>query len=162
VHTSAKACLSWVSVVSRWHNNIILLWQCLLLHALHCSVAQCSRLTPLSLSPNSDESGKQSLYPDGDPDHHQNLIICSSAHCQPSLQILCQSIQKFFCAKLLTNRQTNNNENITFLGRGENSKNFPSPTLLFTNMFKHDFTVQRRNQTCKLQNSNYLYQSCNI
>jgi len=23
----------------------------------------------------SDESGKQSLYPDGDPDRHQNLII---------------------------------------------------------------------------------------
>jgi len=34
---------------------------------------------PLSVSPNSDEFRKQSLYPDGDPDHHQNLIICSLA-----------------------------------------------------------------------------------
>jgi len=25
--------------------------------------------------PNADESGKQSLYADSDPDHHQNLII---------------------------------------------------------------------------------------
>jgi len=33
----------------------------------------------LSICPNSDESGKQSLYPDGDPDRHQNLIICSLA-----------------------------------------------------------------------------------
>jgi len=40
-----------------------------------CSVAQRSRLIPLSVSPNSDESGKQSLYSDGDPDHHRNLII---------------------------------------------------------------------------------------
>jgi len=30
-----------------------------------------------------------------DPDHHQNLIICSLAHCQPSLKISCKSIQKF-------------------------------------------------------------------
>ena len=29
----------------------------------------------LSVSPNSDESGKQFLYPDGYPDRHQNLII---------------------------------------------------------------------------------------
>jgi len=30
---------------------------------------------------------KKSLYPDGDPDRHQNLITCSLAHCQPSLKI---------------------------------------------------------------------------
>ena len=41
-------------------------WRCVLVHAVHCSVAQRSRLTPLSVSPNGDESGKQSLYPDGD------------------------------------------------------------------------------------------------
>jgi len=42
-------------------------------HALHCGVAQRSRLIPLSVSPNSGESGKQSLYPDGDPDRHQKF-----------------------------------------------------------------------------------------
>jgi len=42
-------------------------------HALLFSVTQRTQLIPLSLSPNSDESGKQSLYPDGDPDRHQNL-----------------------------------------------------------------------------------------
>jgi len=47
-----------------------------------------------------------------DPDRHQNLIICSSAHCQPSLKVFCDGS---FCAKLLTNRQTNNDENITYL-----------------------------------------------
>jgi len=52
------------------------------LHAVHCSVAQRSRLILLSVFPNSDESGKQSLYLDGDPDLHQNLIVCSLAHCQ--------------------------------------------------------------------------------
>jgi len=30
-----------------------------------------------------------------DPDRHQNLIICSLAHCQPSLQISCKSVRKF-------------------------------------------------------------------
>jgi len=32
-------------------------------------------LMPLSVSPNSDESGKQSMCSDGDPDHNQNLIV---------------------------------------------------------------------------------------
>ena len=75
-----RGCLSWASDVMTSQ----LLWRCLLVHALHCSVAQRSRLTQLSVSPGSDESGKQSLFPDGDPDRRQNLIICSSAHCQPS------------------------------------------------------------------------------
>jgi len=35
---------------------------------------------PLSVSPNSDESGKQSLCPDGEPDRHQNLVTCSLAN----------------------------------------------------------------------------------
>jgi len=47
---------------------------------VHCSVAHRSWWIPLSVSPNSDESRKQSLYPDGDPDRHQNLIICSLDH----------------------------------------------------------------------------------
>jgi len=52
-------------------------------------------LDALSVSPNSDESEKQSLYPDGDPDRHQNLIACSLANCQPSLKISCKSVRKF-------------------------------------------------------------------
>ena len=50
-----------------------------------------------------------------DPDRHQNLIICSLSHCLSSLKISCKSISKFFCAKLLTDRQTTNDENITSL-----------------------------------------------
>jgi len=68
----------WEAGIAR---NYHLLWRCLLVHAMHCSVAQRSRLTQLSVSPNSDKSGKQSLYPDGHSDRHQNLIICSVAHC---------------------------------------------------------------------------------
>jgi len=93
-----------------------LLWRCLLVHAVHCSVAQHSRLIPLSVSPNSDESGKQSPYPDDDPDRHQNLTIWPIAnlpwkfHANPFGS---------FCAKLLTdrqtNKQTNNDENISSL-----------------------------------------------
>ena len=70
----------------------------------------------LSASPNSDESGKQSLYPGGDPDCHQNLIIRSLAHCQPSLKISCKSVWKFLCK--VANRQTdkkNNDENVSSL-----------------------------------------------
>jgi len=47
------------------------------------------------------------------PNCHRNLIICSLAHCQPSLEISCKYVQKFFCK--VANRQTNNNENITSL-----------------------------------------------
>ena len=59
---------------------------------------------PLSISPNSDEPGKQSLYPDGDPDRHQNLIACSLVHCQPFLKISCKSVWKFL--RKVANRQT--------------------------------------------------------
>jgi len=47
-----------------------------------------------------------------DPDHHQNLIICSLAHCQPSLKISCKSLPKLLrlVANRQTNRQTNNND----------------------------------------------------
>jgi len=61
-------------------------------------------LDALSVSPNSNESGKQSLCPDGDPDRHQNLIICSLAHCQPSLKISCKSVRKLL--RKVANRQT--------------------------------------------------------
>ena len=61
---------------------------------------------PYAESVRDDESGKQSLYPDGDRNRHQHLTVSSLAHCQPSLKISCKSVRKFFCAKLLTNKQT--------------------------------------------------------
>ena len=71
---------------------------------------------------NSDVSGKQSLYPDGDPDRHQNLPICSLTNCRPSLKISCKSVRKFLSEVAnrqktdnQTDRQTNNDENITSL-----------------------------------------------
>ena len=48
-----------------------------------------------------------------DPDLHQNLIICSLAHCQPSLKISrknCKSIRKFL--RKIAIRQTNNDDYI--------------------------------------------------
>jgi len=51
-HTSDKG---------RWRNDVIVAIPCLLVHVMHCSVAQRSRLIPLSVSPNSDESVKQTL-----------------------------------------------------------------------------------------------------
>jgi len=65
---------------------------------------QHSQLIALSISPNSDESRKQSLYPDGDPDCHQNLIVCLFAHCQHSLKISGKSIRKFL--HKVANQQT--------------------------------------------------------
>ena len=67
--------------------------------------------------PNSDESGKQSLYPEGDPDRHQNLITCSVAHCQPSLKISCKSVRKFLrkVANRETDIQTDNDDYISSL-----------------------------------------------
>jgi len=78
------------------------------MYALHCSVAQRSWLIPLSLSAKSDESGKQFLYSDGDRDHRQSLIVCSLAHCQPSLKFSCKSVRKFLCnvANKQTDKQT--------------------------------------------------------
>jgi len=95
-----RGCLSWAGDVMTSQ----LLWRCLLVHALHRSVAQRSRLIPVSVSPNSDESGKQSPYPDGDPDRHQNLIVCSPAHCEPSLKISCKSARKLL--RKVANKQT--------------------------------------------------------
>jgi len=60
--------------------------------------------TFVSPSTSSDESGKQSLYSDGDPDCHQNLIICSLARCQPSLKISCKSVWTFL--HKVANKQT--------------------------------------------------------
>ena len=80
--------------------------------ALQRRAAQSVDTVPLSVSPNSDESGKQSLYPDGDSDRHQYLII---AHFQPSLKISCQSARKSLCK--VANKETNNDENITILAK---------------------------------------------
>jgi len=100
-----RCCPSWLNLTClSWAGDIMtsqLLWRWLLVHAMHCSVAQRGRLITLSVYPNSDESGKQSLHPDGD------LIatkIWSFVHCQPSLQTPCQSVRKFF--RKVANRQT--------------------------------------------------------
>jgi len=49
------------------------------------------------------------------PDHHQNLINCSSANCQPSVKISCKSVLKFMrkVANRQTNRQTSNNDYVS-------------------------------------------------
>jgi len=67
-------------------------------------------------------------HPDPDSDSHQNLIICSVAHCQPSMKILCKSVPKFLCkdANRQTNRQTDKQTNkqrrlYNFFGRGKNA-----------------------------------------
>jgi len=74
---------------------------------------------PFSVSPNIDESRKQSLYPDVDPDRHQNLIFYSLAHCQPSLKISYKSVWKFLRKiankQTKTDRQTNNDDYISSL-----------------------------------------------
>jgi len=49
-----------------------------------------------------------------DPDLHQNLIICSLAHCQPSLKISCKAVQEYLCK--VANRQTND-DYISFLAQ---------------------------------------------
>jgi len=50
-----------------------------------------------------------------DPDSQQNLIVCSLVHCQPSLEISCKSVHNFFYPKLLTNRQTNKQQQLHIL-----------------------------------------------
>ena len=59
---------------------------------------------------NSDESGKQSLYPDGDSDRHQifNHLFTGPL---PTWNFHANPFGSF-CAKLLTGKQTDNDENI--------------------------------------------------
>ena len=45
----------------------------------------------------------------------QNLIICLLAHCQPSLKISCKSVWQFLCKVAQTDKQTNNDDNISSL-----------------------------------------------
>ena len=99
VHTSTKARL-----------NSVAIWQ----------ISMSSRFMSINHSPYLPivtNPEKQSLHPDGDLDRHQNLIICSLAHCQPSLKISCKYIWKFL--HKVVNRQTNNEES-NLLGRGNN------------------------------------------
>ena len=110
VHTSAKARLTSAAI-------------------RRISMNECP-LT-VSVSPNSDESGKQSPYPDGDTDRHQNLTMCSLAHCQPSLKFHANLFGSF-CAKLLTNRQTSHQRRLHILLEGGNKKQ-----LEFTSRHRH-------------------------
>jgi len=109
----------------RWRNDIIvaMAMPASACHALQRHAAQS--VIPLPVSPNSDKSGKQSLYPDGDVDFHQNVRICWLAHCQPSLKISCKSIWKFLCK--VANRHTDNDENITSLVEVKNRGRTTNP-----------------------------------
>jgi len=97
VHTSAK---------SQSCNDVIV--------SMAMPATACPALQHPAVSPNIDESGKQSLYPDGDPDRHQNLTSCSLVNCQPSLKFHAYLFGSF-CTMLLINKQTNNDENISSL-----------------------------------------------
>ena len=96
VHTSAKARLTSAAVGV-------------------CLISMSSRLVSVNHfmyhDPNSDESEKQSLYPDSDSDRHQNLIVYLTAHCQPSLKISCKSVRKFL--RKVANRQTDKQTSTT-------------------------------------------------
>jgi len=55
-----------------------------------------------------------------DPDCYQNLIISSSTHCQPSLNMTCKSFQKFLYK--VANGQTGRQQRLhNFLGRGKDT-----------------------------------------
>jgi len=57
-----------------------------------------------------------------DPDRHQNLIVCSVAHCQPSVKISCKSAWKFL--RKVANRQPNKQGRLDILlGGGNNNSN---------------------------------------
>jgi len=53
-----------------------------------------------------------------DPDRHQNLIVCSLAHCQPSLKISCKTVQQSL--HKVANRQTNKQRQLHILFGGCN------------------------------------------
>jgi len=46
-----------------------------------------------------------------DPDRHQNLIICSLAHCQPSRKFQANPFRSFFRKVSKSNRQRNRQTN---------------------------------------------------
>jgi len=73
--------------------------------------------------------------PDPYTDRHQNLTICSLAHCQPSLKTSYKSVPNFFCAKLLTDRQTDRQTN-----RQRNNDNYTSSLAAVINLVTVLFT----------------------
>ena len=74
----------------------------------NCSAVQ------LSLCCNGIKSGKRFLYPDGDPDRHQDLICCSSA----SQKISCTSVWKFL--RKVADKQTDKHQGKHILVGGGN------------------------------------------
>jgi len=91
-----------------------------------------------------------------DSDCHQNLTICLLVHCQPSLKISCKSVQKFFCEKLLTVKQTDRQRNggVIIIMRCVSEKNVPPLTCYnfdihdpITIIFGTSITKKVRNQT---------------
>ena len=85
------------------------------------------------------------------PDRHQNLIVCSLAHCQPSLEISYKSVRKFLhkVANRPTNRQTNNDDYITSLAEVINAAKrniyFIAAFILFYCTCANGFTVTASN-----------------
>ena len=63
------------------------------------------------MSPNSDESGKQSLYPGSEPDRHQNLITCSLHGPLPTFS---ENFMQILSARQ-TDNQTDNDDYISSL-----------------------------------------------
>jgi len=72
-------------------------------------------LTTFRIYANGDESGKQSMYPDGDPDRHRNLISCSLANLPWKFH---SNPFGSFCAKLQIGKQTNKQRKHILLGGG--------------------------------------------
>jgi len=62
--------------------------------------------------------------PDPCPDRHQNLIVRSSAHCQPTFSEYFMQIRLGVCAQLLTekNKQTNKQQRLRNLLGGDNNE----------------------------------------
>jgi len=87
----------------------------------HQSRHLANQYKSMPVYPSSDESGKQSLHPDGDRNRHQHLTSCSLAHCQPSLNISRKSVRKSLRTVgsnqtgKCTDKQTNNDDYITSL-----------------------------------------------
>jgi len=59
-----------------------------------------------------------------DPNRYQNLIICSLAHCQPSLTISCKSVRTFL--RKVASKQTDKQRRLHILIGGGNNDNMLS------------------------------------
>jgi len=89
-----------------------------------------------------DKSGKQSLYPDGDPDRHQNLTFVHRPIANPPRKFHANPFGSFW-TKLLTDRQadkqTDTDENITSLVEVNNT----------TCLKNGDFVIENLAQKCR-------------